>query len=105
MSICLVNYNAYLMVMMLTVRQSFTLIMAMTQEWFLTDGTDKVLRKGSFEDIHENVKNYRNMPILPQGSDDPLLDGPMTGTADRNTHRVVTSQTIQLAAHFAGIRC
>ena len=45
------------------------------------------------------------MPILPQCSDDSLLDGPMTGTANRNAHRVVTSQTVQLATHFAGIHC
>ena len=90
---------------MLTVRQSFTFIMTMTQEWFLTDGTDKVLKRENFEDIHENAKKYLNMPILSQCSDDSLLDGPMTGTANRNAHRVVTAQTVQLATHFAGVHC
>jgi len=76
------------MVMGLTVSQPLLLVVSMTQEGFLAFCTDKVL----------------DMPMFAQGSHDSLFNGSMAGSTDRDTHLVVTPETVKLRLDFSGFR-
>lgn len=69
-----------LVVVGLTVSQSFTFIMAMTKERLLTLGAHKML----------------DVPLLAHGVDDPPFYGPPAGATDRDAHFVVARQTVKL---------
>lgn len=77
-----------LMVVRLAVRQPLLLVVAMAQEGLLALGTHEVL----------------DVPVFSERGDDALLDRPVARAANRDAHFIVTSQTIQLAFHFACIR-
>lgn len=74
-----------LMIVRLAVGHSALLVVPMAQEGLLALGTDKVL----------------HVPVLSQGGNNPFLDGTSTSTTNRNTHPIVTTQTIQLV-HVVG---
>jgi ribosomal protein L17 len=44
-----------------------------------------------------------DMPMLAECGDDTLVDRLVTSSANRNSHFVVTSQTVQIAAQFASL--
>jgi hypothetical protein len=44
------------------------------------------------------------VPVLAQCCHYTLLNGPMTGTTDRNSHFVVTSKAIQFLFNSPGVR-
>lgn len=78
-----------LVVMRFAVSQSLLLVVTMTQERLFALRTHKVL----------------HMPVPSHRLHDPLLNGTMTGAADRNPHLVVTTQAVQLVLYFTRLCC
>ena len=76
-----------LVVVSLTVGQTFPLVVPVTQERFLTLGADKVL----------------DTPVLAQSGDDPALYGSPAGATDGDAHLVVAPQTVQLVQLLGGV--
>lgn len=81
------HISKQLVIVSLTISQSFTFIMAMTKEGLLTLGAHKML----------------DVPLLAHGVDDPPLDGTPAGSTDRDAHFVMTRQTIELAFQLSRI--
>jgi hypothetical protein len=77
-----------LVVMGLTISQTLLLVVSVSQKWFFTFGADEVL----------------DVPVLAQCCHYTFLNGSMTGTANRNSHFVVTSKTVQLFFDGSGVR-
>lgn len=70
-----------LIIMSLTISQSFAFIMTMTQKRLLTLGTHEML----------------DVPLLAHSVNDPPFDRPPAGSADRDAHFVMTRQTVELS--------
>lgn len=75
-----------LMIMSFAVSLTFFLVMSVPQEWFLALRTNKMF----------------HMPIFPERSDNSFLDWFMTGTANWNTHLVMTSKAIEFTLQLPG---
>lgn len=60
--------------------------MTMTQERLLALSTHKVL----------------NVPMFAQGSNNSFFDGSTTSAADRNSHAIMTTQTVELVHVVSG---
>lgn len=69
-----------LMIMSLAISETFFLVMAMTQEGFFAFGT--------YEMLH--------MPMLAKRRYHAFFDGTPTSATNRNSHFIMTPQTIQL---------
>jgi len=76
-----------LMIVSLAVCQTFSLIMTIAEERFLTLGADKVF----------------HAPVFPQGRDHPVLDGPPAGSTDGDPHLVVAAETVELVEFLGGV--
>lgn len=73
--------------MSLAVGQTLPFVMSVTQEWFLTLSTHKVL----------------HMPMFAQSSHHSLLYGPPAGPTDGNAHLVMTPQAVELVEFIGGV--
>lgn len=49
--------------------------------------------------------SHLNMPVFSESCDYALLHRSMTGSTNGDSHRVVTSKTVQLATNFSRINC
>jgi len=76
-----------LVVVSLTVGQTFPLVVPVTKERFLTLGADEVL----------------HAPVLAQGGDDPALYGSPAGPTDGDAHLVVAPQAVELVELLGGV--
>ena len=76
-----------LMIVSLAVCQTFSLIMTIAEERFLTLGADKMF----------------HAPVFPKGRDHPVLDGPPAGSTDRDPHLVVAAETVELVELLGGV--
>lgn len=74
--------------MCFAISQSFLLIMPGAKKGLFTLGADKVF----------------DVPLLPEGVDDSVLDWTPTSTANRNAHLIVTTKTEKIAIFFPGLR-
>lgn len=83
--------------MYLAVRQSLLLVMPMAKERLLALRTNKMLQVTliNFPPKTKPHPFYLNMPMLPQRSDNALLDGPSAGSADRNPHLVMATEAVK----------
>jgi len=76
-----------LVVVGFTIGKPLPLIVAISQERFLTFCTNKML----------------HMPMLPKCCNDSFLDWPPAGSTDRNTHLVMAAQAVQLVQLVGGV--
>lgn len=81
------NVSKQLIVVGLAVGQALAFIVAVSQERFFTLSTNKML----------------HVPLFAHGVDHTALDGSPAGSADRDTHLIVTGQTVQLALQLTGV--
>jgi len=76
-----------LVVVGFTIGKPLPLVVAISQEGFLTFCTDKML----------------HMPMLPKCCNDSFLDWPPACSTDRNTHLVMAAQAVQLVQLVGGV--
>lgn len=84
---CEADVAEQLMVVYLTVCQSFLLVVPGSKKWLLTFGTHKVL----------------HVPGLAQGVHHTLLYGASAGATNRYAHLVMTTEAVELSIHLPGI--
>jgi len=76
-----------LVVVGFTIGKPLPLVVAISQEGFLTFCTNKML----------------HMPMLPKCCNDSFLDWPPACSTDRNTHLVMAAQAVQLVQLVGGV--
>jgi len=76
-----------LMIVSLTVGQTFPLIMPVAKEGFLALGADKVF----------------HTPVFAQSRDHSVLDGPPAGSADGDPHLVMAAETVELVEFLGSV--
>lgn len=88
-----------LMVVSFAVGKSFFLIMPVSEERFLALGAHEMLANKYTELISQRgkVRKYvsnLDVPVFSQGGDDAFFYGPAARSANRDSHLIVTPQTV-----------